>query len=465
MCTHNHESMFSTGTEDGSGYVIRILKSPAFLIVVLGLAIRFLLAPFLTYDFDVYHWGVIIENIQSGNGLYEVAGYYYTPVWGYFLGTLSILQDALMNLDLFGIKFTDMLPLEDLICRFHTSIITSPAFNVAMKVPLIICDVAVAILLHWLVKERTHDERKATAAVALWMLCPTVIYMSGVQTMFDSFSALMMLLTVILVYRDRTFIAGAMFSVATLLKFFPAFCIIVLVAYIYVKHRDDGKAIVRIAEAAVGAGLMTVVLIIPQILDGTVIDALSFVIGRVDGSTDAVMSAVSYVSMALMLVSMFLFGYKMLRTEGNEDDMLFKYVLLAFALAMVTSVTPQYMIVFLPFLILQLVSSEGRYRACWLLISIGSFIAALSINNLSLLVATSEYMGMLSSGWIIDCMQALESIKVLGMDIVSLTNGIGGVIEAVGILLIPIIYYREWISRKVPAIGGFVSGLREWKFE
>ena len=121
---------------------------------------------------------------------------------------------------------------------------------------------------------------------------------------------------------------------------------------------------------------MALVLVMPQIIDGTIIDTLSFVIGRVDGSTDVVMSALSYVSMVLMLVSMFLFGYRMLKTEGDTDEMLFRYVLLAFALAMVTSVTPQYMIVFLPFLILQLVSSDGRYRACWLLISIGCTVGS-----------------------------------------------------------------------------------------
>lgn len=457
--------MFSCRTEDRNDGVLRVLRSPAFIIVVLGLIIRLLLAPFLTYDFDVYHWGVIIENIQSGNDLYGVAGYYYTPVWGYILAFLSIIQDGLLNLDLFGMKFADLIPIEDLICRFHISTVTSPEFNVVMKVPIILCDIAVAAILHWLVMDRTGNTRKATVAVALWMFCPTVIYMSGIQVMFDSFSALMMLVTVILVYKDHTFLGGMMFAVATLLKFFPAFCILVLAAYVLVKHRDDGKGLMKLMQAILGAGMMTLVIIMPQILNGTIADSLSFVIGRVDGSTDLLMSIANYVSMLLMVVSMFIFGYKMFKTEGDADEMLFRYILLAFAVAMITSVTPQYMIVFMPFLILQLVSADGRYWICWAMISLGSFMAALSINNLSLLLAASEYMNLVSPGWILDGMVALESVNILGFDLVSFMNGIGGVVQMLGTLMIPLIYYGEMVSQKLPPLGRLISKVRTWDIE
>lgn len=456
--------MFSRKAARENGGASRILH-PALIIVIFGLAVRFILAPILTYDFDVYHWGVIIENIQSGNELYSVAGYYYTPVWGYMLGFISAVGEVVFNVDIFGEQFTTMLPIEDLICRFHTAVITCPEFNFLLKVPIILCDAAVAAILYWLVKDRTRNERKATATVALWILCPTVIYMSGIQVMFDSFSALMMLVTVILVYKDKTLLGGMMFAVATLLKFFPAFCIIVLVGYVYTRHRNDGLALNKILQAVTGAIIMAAIIMAPQILDGTILDTLSFVTGRVEGSENLINSIVNYCTMICMVVSMTVFGLRMFRTRENIDDAFFRYILLAFAVAMVLSVTPQYMIVFLPFLILQLVSTEGKLRISWILISVGSFVAAFSLNNLSLLTSSSMFLGIISPEWILGTMQSLESITILGFDLPSFLCGTGNMIEAIGILSIPFIMYRDPISKKSPILGKYLSKLGEWKIE
>lgn len=210
---------------------------------------------------------------------------------------------------------------------------------------------------------------------------------------------------------------------------------------------------------------MALVILTPQLLDGTIADTLSFVTGRVEGSTDILISISNYVSMVLMVTSMIAFGYLMFKTKENIDDAFFTYILLAFSVAMMISVTPQYMIVFMPFLILQLVSSEGKYRLCWLFISIGSFIAALGINNLSLLLASSEYLGMIQPEWIISGMRTLESFVFFEWDLVSIINAIGSVIEAVGIILIPVIHYSERISDKIPALGKLISGIREWKID
>ena len=61
------------------------LRHPVITILSVALLVRLVLMPLLTYDYDIYHWAVIIQNFQSGNGLYDVAGYYYTPTWGYIL--------------------------------------------------------------------------------------------------------------------------------------------------------------------------------------------------------------------------------------------------------------------------------------------------------------------------------------------------------------------------------------------
>ncbi len=441
-----------------------ILKHPVLAVVIIAVAIRLVLSPFLTYDFDIYHWGVIIENFQSGNGLYEIAGYYYTPVWGYFLGFVSMIQDMLMTMDVFGVRFTNMFPIEMLVCVFHTATSTTIGFNISMKVPLIICDVLVAMILYWLIMERTGDKKKGVAAIALWLLCPIVIYMSAIQNQFDTISALLTLLTIVLVYKDRCFLGGMLFSLAVLLKFFPAVCIIVLIGYVYAKHREDGRWKMKITEAVLGAGMMSAVLLMPQILDGTVMDTLSFITGRV-GEAGNIISAMSgYASMVAMALGMLYFGYRMIKTRENIDDAFFKNMMFALSCAVVFSFTPQYIIVALPLIITYLVCYDGRMRLCWILISFGSLIAAISINNFSLLVSASEFMGLVSPEWIIHMMQAMESFSFANFTLVAYINAIGNIIEFLGILLIFVIYFENRIGNRISKLGLFVSNIKRWDY-
>ena len=98
------------------------------IVIFIGVAIRLVLAPLLTYDYDIYHWGVILENIRTGNGLYGMAGYYYTPVWGYLLGTESLYLAPIESLDAFGYRYEEMLPIEAGDAIGHSATITTTAF-------------------------------------------------------------------------------------------------------------------------------------------------------------------------------------------------------------------------------------------------------------------------------------------------------------------------------------------------
>ena len=58
----------------------RFLSGLTLKVLIIGLAIRFVLMPLLTYPFDVEHWAIIIQNIESGNGLFGLTGYFYTQI-------------------------------------------------------------------------------------------------------------------------------------------------------------------------------------------------------------------------------------------------------------------------------------------------------------------------------------------------------------------------------------------------
>lgn len=433
-----------------------IRAHPLATVLLLALAVRLVLMPLLAYDFDLYHWGVIIQNIESGNGLYDVAGYYYTPAWGYIMGLLTGIMELFGGPDVFGTRFTELLPVEDLVCRFHVATVTTIDFNLFMKTFFVIVDFAVAALLYRFVEERTSDARRAVMAAAIWLFCIPVVYMSAIQGMFDNVSAFLMLLTVYLLYRDRAFVAGMVFGCSVLLKFFPAFTILVLVGYLWAKHRDDGLAVRRIAEAAVGAVIVVGVLYMPQILDGTFTDSLSFVFGRV-GNTTPLQHAFSYVQMFVMVAGMIVTGVLMFRTREDVDRRFVEYTTMALVFAVLLSNTPQYMIVFVPLMAVMIVSGRREYLMPLTVAALGSFMNAIVINNFSLLLSLSEYTSLVSPDWVLSAMQGLESVVLLGQTSVSLFCGVGGFIEFIGLLLMLMIYFRRPIGRAMPRLGRLID--------
>ncbi len=429
------------------------------MMLLLGLILRFVFMPLLTYDFDIYHWALVIENINSGNDLYGLSGYYYTPIWGYILGAISAFNNAFLNLSVLGETFTNMLPIEALEYRFHIATITTIQFNILIKTPLIICDVIVGYIIYHLIRERTGDSKKAAYGFGLWFLCPIVIYMSAIQAMFDTISALLLLLTVLMLLKDRCFLAGFLFVTVFLLKFFPAFCILVLISYIFVRHRDDGLAKRKFTEALMGALIALFVLMLPQIVNGQVCDTLSFIVGRASNSTIGSL-AFTMSGVAVAMAGMIFFGYRMLKSESeNSEKALFGNVFFSMACASLISMTPQYVIVMIPFMVLYIVMIDGTYRKCWYVISIGAVAGAFILNNFSLFCSISEYTSLVSPGWLISCMQALEG-TFMGITYVGFICSVFNAIEYIGILMILIFRFSDYIKDKCPRIGSVILRLK-----
>ncbi|MBR2255190.1 MAG: hypothetical protein IJ856_05195 [Candidatus Methanomethylophilaceae archaeon] len=447
-----------------SGQGVSLSRDPwvrrAVLVIVAGILVRLALSPFLTYDLEIYHWGVVMENIQSGNGLYGLAGYYYTPVWGYLLAALSGFQDAFLSIGTFGIRFTDLLGIEDLVCRYHTATAVTIGFVMALKVPLILTDAAVGVLSFFFVRSISGDGRKAFFASVLWIFFPVAVYMSGVQVQFDSVSALLMLLTVFLVMRGHSLLGGAVFSAAVLLKFYPAVCLPVLVAYLFVRYRSDGRFGGELSKAVVGAGASAAVLLLPQILGGDLSDAFSFITGRVSDG-DALMTITSFLSMAAMLAGFVVCGYRMYRCGEDPEKALVVNCLLALSFATVFSFVPQYILVAVPFLCVAATCFDGRYMTCWWMVGIGNLFAAVAINNFSLFASSSEFLGMASPEWVVSAMEAMESLTVAGFTSVEILDAAGCVFGALGIILILVIGLEDVIPSE--RLRGRIGNLWRWE--
>jgi hypothetical protein len=436
------------------------LKNPVFIIIAIGLAIRLACAPIFAYGFDIYHWGVIMQNINSGNGLYELTGYFYTPVWGYIMGFIDACWNNFLSIDVYGIRFTDLFAIEELSYKFHTATITSPEFNLALKVPLIICDLVVGYLLYWLVYQKTEDKRKCMLALALWFLCPVVIYMSGVQAMFDTFSALLMLITTILFLKKNYLLGGFVFAFAVLLKFFPGFCIFVLIAYVLVNSNDKKEAVQGVIKAAIGGLMGALLIFVPQIMDGTVIDTLMFALGRMGSSGDMVTSLYTATFTILELVMMVLFAIILYKKGREESDRyLFECIMCVLLGAVLIQPSPQYPIVAIPFLAYVIVTSDQKYSICWWLIGIFSCLSGLAMNSYSLLASVSEFWGWFPPESIIAGMQWMDG-QFLGVTRMVWIDGTVGEFEWLGCALVIVFFFRESIAKHLPRVSKVVEWFR-----
>ena len=111
---------------------------------------------------------------------------------------------------------------------YYQALVCTPGFTILVKAILTIFDLVTGYLIYMLVKEHTGDGKKAVAAFGLWFLCPIVIYTSAIHGMFDVIAVMTLVLTVLLLFRRRYGLAGAVFAVSIFTKFFPFYLTLIL---------------------------------------------------------------------------------------------------------------------------------------------------------------------------------------------------------------------------------------------
>lgn len=450
---------------------VRSVRHPLLPVIMTGLMIRLILMPLLTYAYDISFWATTIQNIMSGDGLYDMPGYYYSPVWGYILGAVGFIGNVLLGITSMGGFFEELLPGIELFenCYTSTAIVTTIEFNILIKVPLILSDVLVAWMLYSLVKEKTGDERKAATGAALWFLCPIVIYMSSIHATFDTFSVLFTLLSVMLLRKEHYLLAGMSIATATFTKLFPAYLIVVLVAYTLARHRGDRNAIGKnIMKMAAGALIITLLIYAPMLLDGTFAESFFFITARVGGasvpteSEQDLFALLSSGGMRIVTIVQFVIlpgicylAYRMYtggkgKTEEELDDrlLLLALVTTTFSLAWVPS--PQYLLIIIPFLAYHIVAKDRRLIVPWAVISVGAVLFAFSTSNFSLLLSLGAYTDIIELGTVISLMESMH-VPVFGMPFQQLLFIITGIIEGVGIWMIFLYIY---LRRREHVVNG-----------
>ena len=422
------------------------------LLIVIGVVARLVIGLFMTHIYDMYHWGVVIQNINSGNGLYELTGYFYTPPWGYLLGAEAFFQD-IMGITVIGEHLTEAFVMEN-IAWYYTSTVTTPAFNVSLKLMMLLSDLVVGYLIFWIVRDLTKDKRKAILGFAIWFLCPFVIALGSVIGMFDTISVLMTLLAVVMLRKDRYIEAGVMLSLATLMKFFPGFFIFFFIAYIMAKNRKDGTANKKLVMFVAAVAVTAFIIFLPQLLDGTIADAFLFITSRLNEGVgpDNVGAIGGYAAILVYIAAIAVSIFFALRIKNNTDEkrsdaLLFDALLVTTAVMFLYPPLPQYVLLLFPFVIFAMMHFDRRYRIPCVLLMIGTSIAALAGGPTDL-VAVAAYTDLLNLDSVMGIIQGYTD-PFMGSSPMMLIGLIGFAIQYIGILAVMWVRFGEAIKEFV----------------
>jgi len=343
------------------------------IVIAAGILIRVILGYYLEYNNDVTAFTMTISNIDAGIGLYSVAGYYYPPVWGYMLATFAEVIEHL-GVDSLGGYFTEILFMEEIEEEANVS---TPVFNLVYTMYLAIGDFLVSLTIYWIIDYFTHDKVKSKIGFALYFLGLNVIVVSAMGAMFDTFSPLMVLICFCFLLKRNDFLAGVMFALAALLKLFPAFLIFILVAYLIKKDRDNWLP--RVLKAAAGALAITVVIMLPQILDGNIMDSFTFITARASGSEDSgglLMKYSTLIVYPILILLEIALSYLFIRKRTDDVDRTFLwFLIIAVTIIFLYPGAPQYIILLTPFLIIAAVMYDKRMMIPLIVLMVGSSIA------------------------------------------------------------------------------------------
>ena len=440
-------------------------KEKILLIAAVSFIIHILVIIFLTHLGDPEYWPRIMQTVNSGNGIYGLDGNYYTPLWGYLLSALDMMIQLTGAIPFFGDVFDVFLPWDDV--PGTKAWIVSPQITIATKLPLAICDIIVGYMIFKIVSDFTKNENKGIIAMAMWCFCPMVIYMACVQGQFDTISTLLVLLTINLIREDRPFMAGISFGFAAWLKLFPSVCLFLFVGYLIKKYgMKDGVR--KTVVSAVGALIVTVIILLPQIKNGEMGLVFGFFTGRADGSAALAWynTLVTVRMMLMLLLTLALMVWSYIGIQKKEKDLdryLYLYAGVLITVATIISRGYQYVPSFIIFILLFAMISDDRrsYRMMFLWMSVLTVTDAFFSIGPSMLAPDAVYYGLVDASW-------LESVTTAFLTTIGHSSSmpVGVVIPitwAIMLWFFVLFAVSDLMDDRYPMFKAFVERFRIWE--
>jgi len=191
---------------------------------------RILLIPFFAHPFDIYAWYTICQSILQ-KGPYVVS--YFPPMMFYTLVPIAYLYNWFSKaFSTEPIPMKSVPPELELGSSWGIEVVPGVLFNTLVKIPFLISDLAVAILLYKIVGENAGNRNLALKASALWFLNPYLIWISSGWGMFDSIPALLSLTSLYLLLKKKIGLSSASLAGAVAYKLYPLLFLVPVAFYL-----------------------------------------------------------------------------------------------------------------------------------------------------------------------------------------------------------------------------------------
>jgi uncharacterized membrane protein len=116
---------------------------------------------------------------------------------------------------------------------YNITVVPGLLFNFIVKIPFLISDVLIALILYKIVGEFTGKKPLAQSAALLWFLNPFVIWISASWGMWDTLPALFSLAAMYLIIKRRFALSAVSLSLGVAAKLYPAVFLVPLIFYLY----------------------------------------------------------------------------------------------------------------------------------------------------------------------------------------------------------------------------------------
>ena len=350
-------------------------------VLLIGLLVRLLIAPFLAHPFDVYRFYFNGQSLINGTlhlsfflVPYRYAFFLFAFPAGYAFNFITtLIGNTTIPLSSINPALIPGPP-------WDISLVPGPIFDLLVKAPLILSDAIIAWILFLIIQKQLGSEKLAVAASAAWFLNPFVIWISSAWGMWDTLPALFTVLALYFVLEDRFYLATAATILAFAMKLYPV--VVVVPLLILVSRRSEKRVICNM----LGIGLVMSLLLfavsfagLTDELQGTVtgsapvgpyFSGLSFWTPLTLFLPAFDQTALSSILVVVLLLAAYVWMY--LRKGSGLSTSLAYFVLPTILLLMAFRFIGENFVVWtLPFLAMLAVRDTKMFRLYWLLSAVG----------------------------------------------------------------------------------------------
>lgn len=238
-------------------------------VIMVGLAVRLILAPFFAHPFDMYDWYVIGQSVTDGSQ--PITNFLAPSYYSYFLfvfpaaSVFHLLPGPITN---YIIPISSLDPRLNPGAPWDITLVPGLLFDLLIKIPLILSDTIVAFLLYRIVLRHGGSEKTAVTATLMWFLNPLVIWVSSGWGTYDTLPALFTVVCFYFLVERKFAFSGLALVVAIAMKYYA---LVLVIPVLVVAWRVGGrKGLLSSAIAALGASIILFLPLADRIVQGAV---------------------------------------------------------------------------------------------------------------------------------------------------------------------------------------------------